>query len=47
MTHELPVSRVQLKRAYEPTAPEDGVRVLSIDCGRVGCARLMRRSIVG
>jgi uncharacterized protein YeaO (DUF488 family) len=28
MTHELPASRVQLKRAYEPAAPEDGVRVL-------------------
>ena len=28
MTHELPASRVQLKRVYEPAAPEDGVRVL-------------------
>ena len=28
MTHELPASRVRLKRAYEPAAPEDGVRVL-------------------
>jgi uncharacterized protein YeaO (DUF488 family) len=28
MTHELPESRVQLKRVYEPAAPEDGVRVL-------------------
>jgi uncharacterized protein YeaO (DUF488 family) len=28
MTHELPASHVRLKRAYEPAAPEDGVRVL-------------------
>ena len=28
MTHELPASRVRLKRAYESAAPEDGVRVL-------------------
>ena len=28
MTRELPASRVRLKRAYEPAAPEDGVRVL-------------------
>jgi uncharacterized protein YeaO (DUF488 family) len=28
MTHELPASRVRLKRAYEHAAPEDGVRVL-------------------
>ena len=27
MTHELPASHVQLKRVYEPAAPEDGVRV--------------------
>ena len=28
MTHELPASHVRLKRAYEPAAPDDGVRVL-------------------
>ena len=28
MTHELPANHVRLKRAYEPAAPEDGVRVL-------------------
>jgi uncharacterized protein YeaO (DUF488 family) len=28
MTHELPASHVRLKRAYEPAAPEDGMRVL-------------------
>ena len=28
MKHELPASHVRLKRAYEPAAPEDGVRVL-------------------
>ena len=27
-TKELPASHVRLKRAYEPAAPEDGVRVL-------------------
>ena len=28
MTHELPASHLRLKRAYEPAASEDGVRVL-------------------
>jgi uncharacterized protein YeaO (DUF488 family) len=28
MTHELSASHVRLKRAYEPAAPDDGVRVL-------------------
>jgi uncharacterized protein YeaO (DUF488 family) len=28
MTHELPASHVRLRRAYEPAAPDDGVRVL-------------------
>ena len=28
MTHPVPASHVLIKRAYEPPAPEDGVRVL-------------------
>jgi uncharacterized protein YeaO (DUF488 family) len=28
MTHPLPASHVRLKRAYEPAAPDDGMRVL-------------------
>jgi hypothetical protein len=28
MTHELPASHVRRRWAYEPAAPDDGVRVL-------------------
>lgn len=31
-----PASHLRLKRAYEPAAPDDGIKSLSIGCGRAG-----------